>query len=230
MQTYEILPLILRASPFVWATMLILIACSLWTWYLFTYKFVETKRALASCKRFSGYYDKSQHKAEIYRQLAPRLARLDDLERLYVQITSEFRKMYSAHPGRIEFVIHHLERRTDHFINERIDALSSNCLSLATIATTAPFIGLLGTVWGVIDVFTSLGQASQINLATIAPGISETLVATALGLVTAIPAAVAYNWVVRRVSGISAEHERFAAKLVSELSQVDVARPGQPAR
>ncbi len=228
MEPFQLLPLILQASPFVWATMLTLLACSLWTWYVFVWKMIETRVAVRQCNRFQEYYTHSGKRSEIFRQLSPRYATLSDLERLYVGITTEFRSMYQAHPTRIDFVIHHLEKRADQFIGERVDQLSRYCSSLATIATTAPFIGLLGTVWGVIDVFSSLGQAGQINLATIAPGIAETLVATALGLVAAIPAAIAYNWTLRRISQVAASHEQFASTLISEFSRSDVSRPAAP--
>ena len=86
---------------------------------------------------------------------------------------------------------------------------------LATTGSTAPFIGLFGTVWGIMDSFRSIGQTGSASLAVVAPGISEALVATAIGLVAAIPAVVAYNYFVSKVSILTGEMDNFAQEFLN---------------
>jgi len=92
--------------------------------------------------------------------------------------------------------------------------LEKNLNQLATVAAVAPFVGLLGTVWGIIEAFAKIGQQKSASLAVVAPGISEALIATAFGLFAAIPAVMAYNYFVNRVRGVAAEMEDFCLEFL----------------
>jgi biopolymer transport protein TolQ len=108
-----------------------------------------------------------------------------------------------------------LERNLQLGISEEVAKLERNINVLATTATVSPFIGLFGTVWGIIDAFQGLGNAGSASLRAVAPGISEALITTALGLVAAIPAAIAYNWFSGNIKEFGARMEDFALEFMN---------------
>jgi biopolymer transport protein TolQ len=108
-----------------------------------------------------------------------------------------------------------LERNLQLGISEEISKLERNINVLATTATVSPFIGLFGTVWGIIDAFQGLGNAGSASLRAVAPGISEALITTALGLVAAIPAAIAYNWFSGNIREFGTRMEDFALEFLN---------------
>lgn len=108
-----------------------------------------------------------------------------------------------------------LERNLQLGMSEEVEKLESHMNVLATTATVSPFIGLFGTVWGIIDAFQGLGTAGSASLRAVAPGISEALITTALGLAAAIPAAIAYNWFGSTIKGFGARMEDFALEFMN---------------
>ena len=102
--------------------------------------------------------------------------------------------------------------------SEQVGRLERRLPFLATVANVSPFIGLLGTVWGIMAAFRDIGLQGAANLAVVAPGIAEALVATAAGLAAAIPAVVAYNYFNARINGFQRDLERFAAELAAVLA------------
>ena len=102
------------------------------------------------------------------------------------------------------------------------ESLETDLQTLATIASVSPYIGLLGTVWGIMNSFQSLSQTSQTTIALVAPGISEALIATALGLIAAIPAVIAYNKFNRDISMIISRYENFAEELTEILQRDNI--------
>ena len=98
-----------------------------------------------------------------------------------------------------------------------MDSLESNLSFLATVGSVSPYIGLFGTVWGIMNSFRGLANAGQATLASVAPGIAEALVATAMGLFAAIPAVIAFNHFVRNLEGLSTRFESFMEELSNEL-------------
>jgi len=105
----------------------------------------------------------------------------------------------------------------DSMITEQVGKLSKHLSFLATVANVSPFVGLLGTVWGIMAAFHNIGLRGSANLAVVAPGIAEALIATAAGLAAAIPAVIAYNFFLSRIDSIQREVERFSAELVVVL-------------
>ena len=98
-----------------------------------------------------------------------------------------------------------------------MDSLESNLSFLATVGSVSPYIGLFGTVWGIMNSFRGLANVGQATLASVAPGIAEALVATAMGLFAAIPAVIAFNHFVRNLEGLSTRFESFMEELSNEL-------------
>jgi len=117
----------------------------------------------------------------------------------------------AAELGRAESVARALRRAT----TSETHRLEKFLTFLATTGSTAPFIGLFGTVWGIMDAFRNIGQSGSASLAVVAPGISEALVATAIGLVAAIPAVVAYNHFVNKVNVLTGEMDNFAQEFLN---------------
>lgn len=112
-----------------------------------------------------------------------------------------------------------LERSLQLGMNEELSRLDQNMNWLATVATVSPFIGLLGTVWGIINAFQGLAQAGSASLRAVAPGISEALVTTAIGLAAAIPAAIFYNYFGNAIKEIGARMEDFALEFMNATEQ-----------
>jgi len=104
-------------------------------------------------------------------------------------------------------------------ISEETEKLERRLSFLATTANTAPFIGLFGTVWGIMDSFREIGVRGTTSLAVVAPGISEALITTALGLATAIPAVLGYNYLVNRLRGVSSKMENASAYIINLISR-----------
>ena len=127
-----------------------------------------------------------------------------------------------------------LKKKTRNNLSERMSALLESGIEkqmskidkgftfLATVGSTAPFIGLFGTVWGIMNSFQSLSQTSQTTIALVAPGISEALIATALGLIAAIPAVIAYNKFNKDISMIVARYENFSEELTEILQRTHI--------
>ena len=107
-------------------------------------------------------------------------------------------------------------------ISKETENLETDLQTLATIASVSPYIGLLGTVWGIMNSFQSLSQTSQTTIALVAPGISEALIATALGLIAAIPAVIAYNKFNKDIAMIVARYENFSEELTEILQRTHI--------
>jgi len=119
---------------------------------------------------------------------------------------------------RVENIIRAMRRTSMHEINHMEKAVTF----LATTGNTAPFIGLFGTVWGIMNSFRSIGLKGAANLAVVAPGISEALIATAMGLVAAIPAVIAYNHITTRIGRVTSEMESFSTDFMAVVErQID---------
>lgn len=145
-----------------------------------------------------------------------------DLSRIFHAGFSEFRKL-SERPGVSPALIIENCQRAMRVAEQRcLQHLEQNVSVLATIGSTAPYVGLFGTVWGIMSSFQSLGQVQQATIAMVAPGISEALIATAIGLFAAIPAVVAYNRFASHIETIAQKYAIFQEELTSILQQETV--------
>ena len=115
-----------------------------------------------------------------------------------------------------------INKSTEIIINRQEERLEEGLSFLSTVASVSPFIGLFGTVWGVMNAFSGLAQLSQVSINAVAPGISEALVATALGLFAAIPALISYNWSVRSIDTIIKSYENFTSELLITYQEYNV--------
>jgi biopolymer transport protein TolQ len=206
--------LIVHASFIVQAVIALLAVLSLWSWWQIFLKLFQLRRATRETSVFEDEFWKGGDLAELYQRAAQ--ARVGGgLEHIF---TAGFRE-YSKHrrQGSTSIVTLDSARRAMRAAYQReIDALEANLAGLATVGSVSPYIGLFGTVWGIMNAFRGLANVSQATLANVAPGIAEALVATAIGLFAAIPAVVAYNRYTHDVDRLSVRYETF----IEEFSNI----------
>ena len=215
-QTLDVLSLLVGASGVVMATLLVLVTFSIVGWYIIGYKYVFLRRAQRESARFLDAFWQSRRLDDIY-QAATELSR-SPVSHVFRAGYIELGKLRAHEPdqpsGRAAFAdigdLESIERALSRAQTSEVTRLESMVPFLATTGTTAPFVGLFGTVWGIMNSFRSIGARGQANLATVAPGIAEALIATAIGLVAAIPAVMAYNYFVRRIKVQASEMESFS--------------------
>ncbi len=209
--------LISDASLLVKGVMAILLFASLFSWYLIVQRGALLARVERQAKafqaRFRGTVDLTQ------------LQRRDDadedaaLERIFLAGYQEFAQLRREPGIAPEMVVDGVERALYVAIAEQEERLEKGLTFLATVGSVSPYIGLFGTVWGIMNSFIGLSQVQQATLSTVAPGIAEALIATAIGLFAAIPAVIAYNRFSARAQGLVARYYAFGNELQGRLQR-----------
>ena len=206
--------LVLQASIVVQAVMALLVLLSLWSWWQIFLKMFQLRRATRDTDRFEDDFWKGGDLAELYQRTAQ--ARTGSgMEHIF---TAGFRE-YAKHrkQGSVSAVTLDSARRAMRAAYQReIDALESSLSGLATVGSVSPYIGLFGTVWGIMNAFRGLANVSSATLANVAPGIAEALIATAIGLFAAIPAVIGYNRYTHDVDRLATRYETF----IEEFSNI----------
>ena len=223
--------LVLSAGPVAKFVLLLLAIFSVVCWALIVEKWWEFRKIRRESLRFRQIFREARRFSVVY--AAAKKHRDSPLAQLYVAAGQELVTAY----GSADTVDHVLDDAEEGLPGERLDATSRALRRagsaevarmerylpfLATVASSAPFIGLFGTVWGIMTAFQGIGQQGSANLAVVAPGISEALVATAAGLGAAIPAVMGYNFFVNRTKHWAMEMEGFTLDLLNAF-----ARPAQ---
>jgi len=206
--------LITHASLVVQAVLALLTGLSLWSWWQIFLKAFQLRRAARDTDAFEDEFWKGGDLADIY-QRAGQSRVGGSLEHVF---SAGFRE-YSKHrrQGSTAAVTLDSARRAMRAAYQReIDSLEAHLSGLATVGSVSPYIGLLGTVWGIMNAFRGLANVSQATLAQVAPGIAEALIATAIGLFAAIPAVVAYNRYTHNVDRLAVRYETF----IEEFSNI----------
>ena len=206
--------LITHASLVVQAVLALLVGLSLWSWWQIFLKLFQLKRAARDTDAFEDEFWKGGDLAELYQRAGQSRAG-GSLEHIF---SAGFRE-YSKHrrQGSSPAVTLDSARRAMRAAYQReIDTLEAHLSGLATVGSVSPYIGLLGTVWGIMNAFRGLANVSQATLAQVAPGIAEALIATAIGLIAAIPAVVAYNRYTHDVDRLAVRYETF----IEEFSNI----------
>lgn len=178
----------------------------------------------AANKAFKGFEEKfwsGMDLTQLYRQLNASVGPIAGVESIFRSGFKEFTRLRQQVSTDTEDVMAGTQRAMRVAMNKEADKLDNHLPFLATVGSTSPYIGLLGTVWGIMNSFRGLANASQATLSTVAPGISEALIATAMGLFAAIPAVMAYNrFTTQSDKMLSAQEiftEEFAAILYRQL-------------
>ena len=216
---YELLQLVHQASWLVQLVLLLLVLSSIVSWGIIAFKALELKRARRSTDEFLDvYFERSLQSAyQMAREHAasPLVAVFLDS---YVELERMGRYQEKASGGVDEVAQNRAFRNIVSWLAQREgQRLERGLAFLATTGSAAPFVGLFGTVVGIIDAFQSIGASGSASLAVVAPGIAEALVATAVGLAAAIPATVAYNHFLSQLRPLQASNALFATQLSSDL-------------
>lgn len=209
------------------AVLLILLGFSVVSWAIIGYKIRLLRQVRRESENFLEFYDEANSLSAIY-STGKRMPQ-SPLARVFVAGYAEGLKktkvLLSSNPGKLdrEFLGDEVRKSLSRAVRREVNHLERALTFLATTGSTTPFIGLFGTVWGVMNSFRGIGVRGSAHIGVVAPGISEALIATAAGLAAAIPAVIAYNYFLHRIKGITAEVENFSAevsiRLVRELEQ-----------
>ena len=226
----SILDLILSASIVVQLVMLLLLAASVTSWANIVRKRRVLREAALGSDDFETNFWSGGDLTAIYKDVTRGGQPAADMAGLFEAGFREFRRL-SEQPGMSADQILEGVRRAMHVAQMReMDRLEESLSTLATIGSTSPYVGLFGTVWGIMNSFRGLGNVQSATLAAVAPGISEALIATAIGLFAAIPAVIAYNRYADKVSRLEVRYDSFIEEFFSVLERQAHARsyPASP--
>ncbi len=204
-----IFDLILHAGPVGKLVLLILLLISVFCWAIIFSKWKTLNRALDENTKFLNFFWQSRSIDDI-------VARVDQFNSSPVATVfragvKELRKLPESDPVPVDNISRALSRAS----NTEIAAVEKHVGWLATTASAAPFIGLFGTVWGIMTAFQSIGASGSANLAVVAPGISEALITTATGIGAAIPAAIAYNYFLGQIKRLAVDIDGFSQDFIN---------------
>ena len=218
MNEISISHLVLNASLPVQIVLLILLLASLLSWTLIYIKWTNLKQCRQEAKTFEGRFWSGINLSDLFSQLSTRQEKRFGMEAVF---ESGFREFARARKAELDSgdVINAAHRSMKVSTAREVDALESNLSFLATVGSVSPYIGLFGTVWGIMESFRSLAGVQQATLAMVAPGISEALVATAMGLLAAIPAVIAYNSFATEIDRLVARYENFVEEFTGILQR-----------
>ncbi|MGI9391871.1 MAG: protein TolQ [Boseongicola sp.] len=211
-----------RATLTVKIVMLILVVASLWGWAIIATKLRDYRNARAEARKFDEVFWSGDPLDQLFDDIGP--APGGRSERIFAAGMTEWRRSHRQDGGMIGGAQVRIDRSMDVAIQKEAEKLQSGLPILATVGSTAPFIGLFGTVWGIMNAFIEIGQSQSTNLAIVAPGIAEALLATGLGLLAAIPAVIFYNKLSADSDRLVGGYEAFADEFATILSrQLDTA-------
>ena len=213
-----ILKLIMDASLVVKAVMLILVIASLASWALMIIKRNQLNKAEKKLSIFEDRFWSGISLNKLYSDLANRTDR-DGMAAIFFNGYHEYARLNKGETPRALPVTDTAQRAMRVAETREIDKLEQNISFLATVGSTSPYIGLFGTVWGIMNSFISLSEMKQATLAVVAPGIAEALIATAIGLFAAIPAVIAYNRFSDKVDRIALRYENFREEFTTLLER-----------
>ena len=202
------------------AVMVCLVLASLLSWYLIVQRGWSLGRSEKASDGFLQRFRVSGDLAQLYRESQAHTAEGDDqtpLQRLFVDGYQAFAQLQRQPQIEHGAVLEGVERSLQVSLAEQDERLDKGLAFLATVGSVSPYIGLFGTVWGIMNAFLGLSQVQQATLNTVAPGIAEALIATAIGLFAAIPAVMAYNRFSARGQMLSARQYAFANELLARL-------------
>jgi biopolymer transport protein TolQ len=212
--------LFMSASPVVKLVMIGLLAASVWCWAIIIDKTLLLRRTRMEMDRFEDVFWSGQSLDELYRSLkdTPGVG----LPAVFVAAMREWKRSFEGSGRQVQSLSARIDKVLDVTIQREVDRLESRLVFLASIGSAGPYIGLFGTVWGIMTAFTSIAASKNTSLAVVAPGIAEALFATAIGLFAAIPAVLAYNKLQALVAKAQGRLEGFADEFSAILSrQID---------
>lgn len=214
---FSVLAMFARATLTVKIVVIVLIVASFWSWAIIFQKHLNYRRARGAADEFEEAFWSGRALDEVYDEVReePR----DGSERIFVSGMREWQRSHKAGGDLIGGTQARVDRAMNVAIGRESDELTSGLGFLATVGAIAPFVGLFGTVWGIKVAFEEIAIQQDTSLAVVAPGIAEALMATALGLLAAIPAVIFYNKLSGDADKLSARQEAFADEFSMILSR-----------
>jgi biopolymer transport protein TolQ len=215
-QDLSILQLVLGASLVVQLVMLLLLLVSITSWAAIFRKLFSLRRVKSLNENFERDFWSGTSLNDLFSAAAQNAKMAGPMERIFASGMREYQKLRERRIGDAGTLLDGARRAMRASFQREMDAIETHLSFLASVGSVSPYVGLFGTVWGIMHAFTGLGALQQVTLATVAPGIAEALVATALGLFAAIPAVVAYNRYARDIDRVAIHMETF----IEEFSNI----------
>ena len=215
-QDLSIVNLLLNASWVVQGVVALLLGVSVASWAAIFRKIVSLKRVQSLNDEFDREFWSGTSLNDLFAAAAQNAKHSGPMERIFASGMREFQKLRERRMADPGILLDGARRAMRASYQREVDAVESNLSFLATVGSVSPYVGLFGTVWGIMHAFTGLATLEQVTLASVAPGIAEALVATAIGLFAAIPAVVAYNRFAHDIDRVANKLETF----IEEFSNI----------
>lgn len=223
----SIIGLIINASFLVQLVMLLLLLASVVSWFMIDRKRTTYKRLTRIADAFEDQFWSGGEMARIYHDWNTQAEGKDDPEgiaNIFIEGYGEYLRLRRMPNVSRADMVDGVHRSMRVALSREVDRLETHLSFLATVGSTSPYIGLFGTVWGIMNSFRSVGVLQQVTIATVAPGISEALIATAMGLFAAIPAVIAYNSFAHTAERLTNRYEVFMEEFLSIVNRQDPAK------
>ena len=218
-QDLSIIQLVLHASFVVQLVMLLLLLVSITSWAAIFRKLRSFKQTRALNDEFERDFWSGTSLNDLYASAVQNAKHAGPMERIFASGMREYQKLRERRIGDPSALLDGARRAMRASQQRELDEAESNLSFLASVASVSPYVGLFGTVWGIMHAFTGLASLQQVTLATVAPGIAEALVATAIGLFAAIPAVVAYNRFAHDIDRVANKLETFLEEFSNILQR-----------
>lgn len=217
MTDMNILVLFLKASLLVKLIMLILMGFSICSWAIIIQRTRMLNMAEREAEAFEDKFWSGIDLSHLYQQSRARQKVLMGTEQIFYAGFKEFARLHRTNHSAPKSIVEGTHRAMRIAINREVEVLENHISFLGTIGSISPYIGLFGTVWGIMHAFIALGAVKQATLQMIAPGIAEALIATAIGLFAAIPAIMAYNRLNLRINKLDLAYDNFSEEFTAIL-------------
>jgi biopolymer transport protein TolQ len=208
-----------HASLVVQLVMLLLLAASLVSWTMIFRKLASFKLAARAAERFETRFWSGGNLNQMYKELSQNDRRVAGMDSVFVSGFREFARLEKQRSIQPAEILEGVQRAMRVALTREVEHLETNLSFLATVGSISPYVGLFGTVWGIMNSFHGLSSVQQATIASVAPGIAEALIATAMGLFAAIPAVIAYNRFSHDVERLVTRYEIFADEFASILQR-----------
>ena len=218
-QDLSIVTLLLHASGVVQAVVALLLVVSIASWAVIFSKRTVLSRVTKENTNFEHAFWSGTSMHDLYNTAIQKTTGSGPMERIFASGMREFLKLRERRIADTVVLLEGAQRAMRANFQREVDALESQLSFLGSVASVSPYVGLFGTVWGIMHAFTGLASLEQVTLATVAPGIAEALVATAIGLFAAIPAVVAYNRFATRIDRLANKMDTFSEEFSNILQR-----------
>ena len=227
-QDMSILALVLNASWVVQLVMLLLLGVSVASWSAIFRKVVALKQVKSLNETFEREFWSGTSLNDLYASAAQNAKSAGPMERIFASGMREYQKLRERRISAAGTLLDGARRAMRASFQRELDVIESSLSFLASVGSVSPYVGLFGTIWGIMHAFTGFAGMEQVTLATVAPGIAEALVATALGLFAAIPAVIAYNRFAHDIDRVANQQETFIEEFSNILQRNLGVQPSTP--